>query len=31
MLENHKERKFQESCELQIILKDYDTQKDKRF
>ena len=31
ILENRKERKFTESIELQIGLKDYDPKKDKRF
>mmetsp|Transcript_44035 Transcript_44035/g.42614 ORF Transcript_44035/g.42614 Transcript_44035/m.42614 type:complete len:120 (-) Transcript_44035:403-762(-) len=31
ILKNRKERKFKETIELQIGLKDYDTQKDKRF
>ena len=28
---NHKERKFKETIDLQIGLKDYDINKDKRF
>ena len=31
ILKNRKQRKFKETVELQIGLKDYDTQKDKRF
>jgi large subunit ribosomal protein L10Ae len=31
MLADRKKRKFKESVELQITLRDYDTEKDKRF
>ena len=31
MLADRKQRKFRESCDLQIQLRDYDPEKDKRF
>lgn len=31
MLTNRKQRKFKETCDLQITLRDYDPEKDKRF